>query len=352
MKYLCIVNTYYQLLFCIQMRLTILNNVYMTILISDHSKNANQIAEIIKEKKIFNEVHYIRTRDIDVNIGIKQKIIDCVKLSGYNETRYDYLFDVVENKYYDMFLFYNLGYLYIDACYSYFWRFNKNLKISLFEEGILAYSIDYYSLRRRKLVDYLKRIKGKPPIVNQIVSYYCFYPVLFKGNFNVKQVPLISQGASISRVLQDIFKINLQYKQKYIFFTSVYDFEGGKPVGEFELVNKIANLVGKDNLLIKTHPRDTRTIYQDNGFYVDQNSSIPWEAIQLSGDFSDKVFMTINSGSVLSGSTMSEKPVRTYYMYKLCDISGNLPCQKNARDIENLLDNESMREVLRMVHIA
>lgn len=65
---------------------------------------------------------------------------------------------------------------------------------------------------------------------------------------------------------------------------------------------------------VKTHPRDSRTIYKDHGFNVDVNSSIPWEAIQLSGDFSDKVFLTINSGSVLSGSTMSEKPVKTFYM--------------------------------------
>lgn len=75
---------------------------------------------------------------------------------------------------------------------------------------------------------------------------------------------------------------------------------------------KVANLVGKDNLLIKIHPRDLRTIYSDNGFNVDKNSLIPWEAIQLSSDFSDKVFLTINSGSVLSGSTMSEKPVKTF----------------------------------------
>lgn len=79
---------------------------------------------------------------------------------------------------------------------------------------------------------------------------------------------------------------------------------------------------------------------------------IPWEAIQLSGDFSDKVFLTINSGSVLSGSTMSEKPVKTFYMYKLCDIKENKSCQKNAQDIEALLCESSMKEVFRNVRIA
>lgn len=157
----------------------------------------------------------------------------------------------------------------------------------------------------------------------------------------------------ITGILRNIFKPdNTIYTKKYIFFTSVYDFEGGNPIGEYELVCKVAKLVGIDNLLVKTHPRDSRTIYKDHGFNVDVNSSIPWEAIQLSGDFSDKVFLTINSGSVLSGSTMSEKPVKTFYMYKLCDIKENKSCQKNAQDIEALLCESSMKEVFRNVRIA
>ena len=115
---------------------------------------------------------------------------------------------------------------------------------------------------------------------------------------------------------------------------------------------KIADLVGKDNLLVKTHPRDLRTIYNDNGFNVDKNSSMPWEAVQLGGDFSNHIFLTVNSGSVLAGSFMSEKPVRTFYMYKLCNIEGNSTCQKNAKDIEALLTNENMKEILSKVSIA
>ena len=72
----------------------------------------------------------------------------------------------------------------------------------------------------------------------------------------------------------------------------------------------------------------------------------------MTGDFSDKVFMTINSGSVLSGNTMSEKPVNTYYMYKLCDISGNESCMKNAHDIEKLLMDDKMSKILKSVKIA
>ncbi len=140
--------------------------------------------------------------------------------------------------------------------------------------------------------------------------------------------------------------------KKYFFFTSVYDFEGGEPIGEYELVCKIADLVGKENLLVKTHPRDVRTIYEDEGFIVDKNSDIPWEAIQLSKDFSDKVFLTATSGSVLAGSFMSENPPKTFFMHKCCNVSGNYSAQKTIATIEELLCDEALKDSLRTVSYA
>ena len=39
-------------------------------------------------------------------------------------------------------------------------------------------------------------------------------------------------------------------------------------------------------------------------------------------------------------------------MYKLCDLTENEPCKKNARYIESLLKNENMKKILRTVKIA
>lgn len=132
----------------------------------------------------------------------------------------------------------------------------------------------------------------------------------------------------------------------------MYDFEGGAPIGELELVKKIGELVGNENLIVKTHPCDTRRVYEKNGFYVDDNSNVPWEVIQLTGDFSDKVFLTANSGSVLAGSFMSDKPIRTFYLYKLCDISKNVGAQEAARAIFSLVHKEELKGVLDKVYIA
>ena len=62
--------------------------------------------------------------------------------------------------------------------------------------------------------------------------------------------------------------------------------------------------------------------------------------------------MTVNSGSVLAGSFMSDKPVRTFYMFRLCNLEGNPSCQKNAKDIKAMLENDYLKNVLSRVSIA
>ncbi len=352
-RILIIANTYFQIIISIQMKNTIFKNDHVELLVSDHSIGAKKVCAKISDMGIFNNCVYIESKNYDDGINIKQKIIDCVEIGIGKKNRYSkYLLNVSLDAF-DEFIFYNEDYLEIDGIYSDLGSRNKKVKFSMYEEGLLTYRIGISASKRRKLIETIKKLNKKPGLLNQQYYFYCYYPEIYNGRGIAKKVPLICRDCLTTYQLKQIFKPSMdEYKQKYIFFTSVYDFEGGCPVGEYELVAKTARLVGNDNLLVKTHPRDRRTIYIDNGFNVDKNSVIPWEVIQLSGDFSNKVFLTINSCSVLSGSTMSENPVRTYYLYKLCDISGNPSCIKNAEDIEKLLGQSTLGSSLKMIKIA
>lgn len=354
MRRLIISNTHYQTIFAIQLRLTIFKSDEVFLIISDHSRGSEEVCARLKLLNIFNEIYYVKSRECVYKNSKRKEWDDFFKLTFCKSNRYSFYLINIKNPCFDEVVAFNYDSdLYgLHAILS---RINPNIEFSMMEEGIITYSKGISTSKKLKLCGRIRNLTGKKKLCDSLGNFYCYYPQIYKGNLNPINVPVISNNSEISQDLKFIFGLKEKiegYKQKFIFFTSVYDFEGGKPVGEYELVCKIADLVGKDNLLVKTHPRDTRSIYTDNGFNVDKNSSIPWEAIQLSGDFSDKIFMTINSGSVLSGSTMSEKTVRTYYMYKLCDISGNESCKKNARDIESLLQNDDMKKILKTVHIA
>lgn len=350
-KILIIANTYYQLIAAMQMNYTIFAKDDIYLIISDHSNNSEVIYERIKNIDIFYKVIFVSNKSLVCNRSTADRMADFFQISFMNRNRYSFYLSELNNLVLDEIITYNLD-IDIYGIYAILAKYNKNLSLSIFEEGILSYKNEIDDTFNRKIIRFFWRLFKNIDVEKNYLNFYCFYPKLYLGSLQRVRIPLISYNSDLRNILNSIFVPNTQYKEKYIFFTSVYDFEGGKPVGEYELVCKVAKLVGKKNLLIKMHPRDTRSLYRDNGFNVDNNSSIPWEVIQLSGDFSDKIFMTVNSGSVLSGSTMSEKPVKTFYMYKLCDIEGNPSCKKNARDIENLLNNDSMRNILKTVKIA
>ena len=348
-----ICNTYYQMITAIQLRYTHFSTDDTYIILTDHSKDAREVSRRLQKAECFNEVYYAEVKSLDQDKhGIATAA--CSILSGVTG-RAEWMKEIEELRC-DELIYFNLS---ISTLHL-FALLNSNnpcLKCSRMEEGILSYNAMFHDgdgdmpLRARSIMN-IRNILKKKNMVDTVDSFYCFYPELYTGKLNCIKIPTIKRNSKTANELKKIFSSQTKYRQKYIFFTSVYDFEGGFPVGEYELVTKVADLVGKDNLLVKMHPRDTRTIYRENGFCVDKDSSIPWEAIQLSSDFSEKVFMTINSGSVLAGSLMAERPVRTHYMFKLCDISNNESCKINARDIESLLNQGKMKSVFRMVKIA
>lgn len=336
------------------MKLTIFKNYYVCLMISDHSRNADKIYEKLSELLVFDEIHYIKTKELITDRNCIDKIQDCIYICFMKKNRYSYILSDISDKFFNELICYNYG-VDIYGLYAELYNSNKDIKISLYEEGILSYGVTASMNYKKKIIKIIRHMLCKKDITEAFSTFYCFYPELYKGSLSVHAVPQIKLNSECSDILSRLFNVSserLTYQEKYIFFTSVYDFEGGSPIGEYEVACAIRKIVGENNLLIKTHPRDIRTIYEVNGFKVDKNSSLPWEVIQLSKDFSNYIFLTVSSGSVLAGSLMSTNPVDTFYLYKCCDLTGNLLAQKTANDIYNLLSSEKMKKIFKNVKIV
>jgi len=337
----------------IQMKMTIFSNDEVILLLSDHSNNADIVCQRLNEIEIFAKTYFIKTKGLINRRNIWDKIVDYINLSFSRENRYIFYLDKIDNLIFDELLCYNYG-IDINGLFSILYNYNKNIMVSLYEEGILSYGVTIEENYKSKMVKLVRHFMGKKDIRDSFGNFYCFYPELYTGFLNPTKVPNITKNGQSAKILKKIFDLSdlkLNYPEKYIFFTSVCDFEGGEAIGEYHLVCKIADLVGKNNLLIKTHPRDTRNIYEKNGFKVDINSSIPWEAILMCSDFSRKVFITATSGSVLAGSLLVEKPIKTYYMFRCCDISNNSLAKASVTALTNLLKNPVMKDVLSNISI-
>ncbi len=318
-RIIIIANTYYQLIFAMQMKLTIFENEDVVLLLSDHSRNANEVFNGLKRQKLFSQVCFIHSKGLLDSRNSLERLKDFFDISFKSKNRYSFYLKDVDNRKFDELICFNY-YIDIIGIYSILSEINSNIKISLFEEGIQSYGVRLKETRRRQAIEHIRKLQGKKNAVEAGDKFYCYYPILYKGPLQPVAVPTVSSDSECSNRLRELFCVDsskFNYPQRYIFFSSVYDFEGGEPIGELEVVRRLGDLLGRDNLIIKCHPRDNRGIFEKEGFTVDKNSNIPWEVIQLSGDFSDKVFLTATSGSVLAGSFLTNKPITTYYLYKL-----------------------------------
>ncbi len=350
MRRLIIANTYYQILFAIQLRKSFFASDDVTLIISDHSNGTQNIVKQLEKIKLFSEVILVESLAFLQKKRIEPPINHLIDYCFKNKTDSSALYlSRISNKFFDELLAFNIE-RYTLNIFSTLSTYNPGLTVSHFEEGILSYNSSLHTAVtfKRQMMDFIRKIQRKAEFTKANRDFYCFYPELYEGELKPVKVPLISDTPETIEIIKSIFDIKdieNSYHEKYIFFTSGLDFEGEHPIGEYEVVCKVADLVGKENLLIKTHPRDKRTIYIDNGFKVDKNSNIPWEAIQLSGDFSDKVFLTATSSAVLAGSFMSSNPPKTFFLYKLCNIKGNTIAEEVEKGIIDLLNNDLMKSI-------
>lgn len=335
----CICNTYYQLLMGIVMKNTLFINDDMIVAISDYSNNAEQVAQRVKDEKIFSDVFYLQIKDFEVSQPNFLQALKIIKNLVFGSKKS--LIDICGVNKIDLFLYYNCG-LFTTSIFSDLYRQNPHIQVARFEEGILSYEQRIVLNKKQKVASVFRSILRKKNLIQITKNFYCVYPDFYKGDLQTVSIPKTGlNDRKIADILKKIFmksKNVVFYPQKYIYFSSVYDFEGGEPVGELQLILKIAKLVGNDNLIVKVHPRDNPDRFVKRGLVVDDNSFAPWEAIQLNGEFGDKKFLTIFSGGVLSINMLLENPTQTFFLYSLCDIEKNKLASESVKNVERLLE--------------
>lgn len=316
-RILVICNTYYQLIAAFQMKNTIFRDDRLYILLSDHSVAAGEVAERLEEEKYFQMVYFIPTKKLDTQ---KHSLKDFIRIVA------DGVFGPVgvcrENvPFIDEMIFYNYSYS-ANLIFDFLQEQNPQLVCSRFEEGIASYDsiIKPYLSIGMRTIRFWRKLLRKKDAFELAEKCYCFYPELFPDKRRACGIPRLERGNKVFlEALNAAFSYcpeKEKYPQKYIFFASSLDIDGN-PVGETELILKVADMVGKENLLVKMHPRDARKVYEDYGISVMHNSKVPWEVIQLNHDFSSHIFLSVSSGSILTASAMLGDQIASYYLYPL-----------------------------------
>lgn len=350
-RILIFANTYYQLIMAMQMKFTLFSEDYVSLVLSDHSNNAERVYEHLKNQQLFDECAFVKSKGIIHNRSKKEKVTEFFQIVFSKSNRYQFYVEGLSSLYYDEILFYNME---IDTygVFSILAEHNKKLQYSSYEEGVLSYGSFSYDSIKFKIIRTLRKTIGKPAIFDRYQKFYCVYPELYKASLEAIQIPQISyENKRLKEILADIFQIKegLDYnKYKYIYFESIYDTEG-RGIGEVEFLLEFARRVGKENLLVKKHPRSMNHIFEENGIAVDTNSAAPFEAIQLNNDMSGCTFVAAMSGSVLSVNSIVDKPSKVLLIYPLTNYQKRQDTFEFAKHVEDVL--HQFQNVGKMGHI-
>lgn len=351
-RILIIANTYYQLILAIQMKLTIFEEDYVCLALSDHSANAENVFERLKKEKFFDECVFVRSKGVIQSRGLWQKCKEVVQMGFCKKNGYAFYLKDLRSLSFDELICYNLE-VDIHGIFAILSEYNDKIQYSSYEEGMLSYNNFYYDSPKFELIKRLRKMVGKPTIFDRYEKFYCVYPELYQGSLKAVAVPPIStENKRLKSLVAGIFHIQggVDYSRyKYIYFESVYDTEG-RGIGELEFLLDFAERVGKENILVKKHPRSTVHVFEENGIAVDTNSSAPFEALQLNYDMSGCTFVSAMSGSVLSINSVVEHPSPVLMIYPMTEYAKYEDMKKFAMHVQDVIDQ--FQKSGKLMHIS
>lgn len=302
--FLC--NTVYQLFVAIWMKHSLFKNDEVDVIVSDHTKDADLLCKRINECNLFDECFYTKNfpfaRGYTPTTNIMRRHPNYY-LKKYFKTR----------KCYDEIYVSNVDY-FSRLLYNALKKRNKNCKLYLYEDGLSTYSkifekryLKCNTAYTSKIQEFtFKHIFKESLIFSNVSGMYLFNPkyLMWQTDFEIIKLKKIDRtDASFIKYCNHIFNYSNEqdeYSEPYIFMEESFNVEG-TPLNDIEILEKVAKNVGKDNIIIKRHPRDTTNRFELNGFKTNQNTAIPWEVVVLNmKDPLDKTIISVCSGSMFN----------------------------------------------------
>ena len=270
------------------------NDLYYTVDIEEEAERAkcqgifNDIYKIEFLQDLFHRNNILKKTIVQIKLGIDfkkvkknlpndPKIYKKIFCSGVNLKSFEYYYAVKQK--------------------------NNKCQLYLYEEGIN----EYYCLGKKK--DFFKAIYShfffRHYYPEECTALYVHSPDLVDNkqkNIKLLKIDNILDNKDLIQILNEVFKYDCnrveKIKNKFIFLDSAfYNIEQDKY--QIFLVEKIAEVVGKDNLLIKLHPRSAGNKYGKEYKIID--IKVPFEIIFLNNvDFINNIFVSVASSSVLN----------------------------------------------------
>lgn len=316
MKRLFICETPFQIIVALILRYQLLKeNDINDIIVVGSFRGYKTIAENLRKTNIFNNV--IVFDNWNSNKKLKRNIVNLFYIL-FPGTLKKNLFN--KNVIYDEMYCWNYDY-FTGTIRDIFTSDNCKIKCFIFEEGYISY-LPYEEINLKtistKIFDFKHKIFRHGKISrNYIDGIYVFEPTLMLYNPNCKiykiNRDIINNSAFIKNIdaIFNASKVAKRYDKKVIIFE-----ENHPEYLDEKLFKSIIDKVGKENVIIKLHPRRLENRFEKYDIKTLGNDGVPWEAITFFEDFSNKILISIGSGSITSYRMLFGEKGNSYLLYK------------------------------------
>lgn len=298
--YIC--NTLYQVINAISIADSFHDHKAMYF-ITDEVPDGNSLVENMKKIPALKKSYYIRVKQ---GKWVRPQYRFLLGEKGYSDvvdTLKKYVPDIAFDEV-DEFFFANIGGFGV-VLGMYLYRYKRVKKISMFEDGVSSYSRIYGDYIRNciKPDNVVEIVKNKlfPMIYKWVKCYYLHDEKLIVWDvpYRLKEIRF---DIGLKDTLNEIFDFSSMedlYSEKVVFFEEAY-YADGVRVPDIQIVEKLEKIYGRDNILVKIHPRNPDNRFKQLGYHTNHNVNIPWEVIALNIDLDNKVLVTISSTAILT----------------------------------------------------
>lgn len=311
MKSVFQINTVYQLMISINMCIHQIPDGDLDIIVTDHTPILIEYMDTLRNSGLFNKVFYVESLAFNNRFWQTD-----------NSSKADFFYDSkrelsqtlmeaqVDYSEYQVLYLANL-----DAYSKCIYHVYPHLRINLIEDGASVCTNDWKTITLR-----WNYIKGFNKIYDVVEKLYLYTPDLMCVDLGYPMVKLPEIDADNAKTLElynYIFKYDHSFAYpQFVFLEEPFVADDLKN-NDLELMKIISEEVGYENFFIKTHPRNTDNRSKALGIAQQKETPWPFELILMNNIKSNSIYITVDSGALISTRTLFHQDVKTMFLYKI-----------------------------------
>lgn len=324
MRVLIYCNTPLHLIIAIHLKETRFKQDQVDLIMTDIMTGSQILEQRLVESAIFNTV---------IRLEVKKTPWKARRYKFINHYKYRLLKRIFTNAHinisifnYDEYIWANTGGIGLFLA-DYLKKTKKVLCLSMIEDSFFTYSKDAEKQFNYVLKDPIKQkikqtyFKLFPTSLQKVDKFYLFKPEYLEWTPRCKIEKLEPIDISNSQILClyntifNYYHMTDSYDRNFIYFEESY-YEDGIPTEDIKLVNKIAEMIGKDQIMVKIHPRNSVNRFHQLGYKTNAETYIPWEIIAMNMGNDGKSLITMGSNSVIMPHLLLGNRNRVFFMFE------------------------------------